>query len=42
MLSGGGGGALDSHLDGGGGAAGGWKPDPVSNRSAHKNTPCHN
>ena len=33
-----GGGALDSHLDGGGVplGGGGWKPEPVSNRSAHQ------
>ena len=33
---GGGGGALDFHVDGGGGAAGGRKPDPVAMRSVHK------
>ena len=33
---GGGGGALDPHVDGGGGAAGGRKPDPVAMRSVHK------
>ena len=33
---GGGGGALDFHVDGGGGAAGGRKPDPVAMRSVNK------
>ena len=38
----GGGGGWHSPLKWVGGAAGGLKPDPVTNRSAHKNTPCHN